>query len=138
ASGYAGKGATYAGKPSYGGDAGDGEQAGAPSDVGEAGQTGEAGAPATLLQQPSRGSPVALSPDESLALIVNRDVGSVTLLGLDRSKPGAPPTEVLHEIALGSGSEPWQVVFGPDGDTAFVVLRKDQRLVRIRYLKSEP
>ena len=30
------------------------------------------------------------------------------------------------------------MVFGPDGDTAYVVLRKDQRLVRIRSLKSEP
>jgi YVTN family beta-propeller protein len=137
-SGYAGKGSNYAGKPSYGGEADDGDQAGAAGagDVGEAGQGGAPDAP--TLQQPSRGSPVALSPDESLALVVNRDVGSVTLLKLDRSQAGAPPTEVQTEIALGAGSEPWQVVFGPDGDTAYVVLRKDQRLVRIRYLKSEP
>jgi YVTN family beta-propeller protein len=127
----------YAGKTGYAGEPGDANEGGAPE--GNAGQGGGGdGGPAARLEQPSRGSPVALSPNETLALVVNRDVGSVTLLGLDRSNPGAPPAEVLHEIALGAGSEPWQVAFGPDGDTAFVVLRKDQRLVRIRYLNSEP
>lgn len=129
--GSAGKG-SYAGKTGYGGAAG---EAGDPA---SAGQGGEGGAATLSLEQPTRGSPVALSPDESLALVVNRDAGSVTLLALDRTNPGAPPTEVRREIALGEGSEPWQVAFGPDGDTAFVVLRKDQRLVRIRYLKSAP
>ena len=138
--GYAGKAGYggdpgYAGKAGYAGDPGDNE-AGAPA--GEAGQGGQAGAPTARLEQPSRGSPIALSPDESLALVVNRDVGSVTLLGLDRSNPGAPLTEVRGELELGAGSEPWQVAFGPDGDTAYVVLRKDQRLVRLRYLKSGP
>jgi YVTN family beta-propeller protein len=131
ANSYAGEGPAYAGKAGHGGEAGEGDEAGG------AGQGG-AEPPARISEQPSRGSPVALSPDESLALVVNRDVGSVTLLGLDRSKPGAPPTEVRSEITLGAGSEPWQVVFAPDGDTAFVVLRKDQRVVRIRYLTSEP
>ncbi len=42
------------------------------------------------------------------------------------------------ELPLGPGSEPWQVAFAPDGDTAYVVLRKDQRLVRLRYLKTAP
>jgi hypothetical protein len=107
---------------------------GAPDD----GYAGEGGGAAPVLAQPSRGSAVALSPDESLALVANRDVGSVTLLGLDRSKPGAPPSRVLEEIPLGQGSEPWQVAFAPDGETAFVVLRRDQRLARIRYLTSKP
>jgi YVTN family beta-propeller protein len=136
--GYAGRG-SYAGEPSYGGGAGEENEAGAPQGGGQDGDGGEAGAPdEPRLELPSRGSPVALSPDESLALVVNRASGSVTLLGLDRKKAGAPPTEVLKELELGEGSEPWQVAFGPDGDTAYVVLRRDQRLVRLRHLKSKP
>ena len=155
--GYAGSAGTpsyagaphYAGAPSYAGNAG---HAGSPDDAGQPGEGNEGGEPgaepdgqggepavdASEFAGPSRGSPIALSPDETLALLVNRDVGSITLLGLDREKPGAPPSTVLKELPLGPGSEPWQVAFAPDGDTAYVVLRKDQRLVRLRYLKSDP
>ena len=42
------------------------------------------------------------------------------------------------EVSLGAGSEPWQVVIGPDGATAYVVIRKEQKLVRIDYLKTGP
>jgi YVTN family beta-propeller protein len=127
-------GAGQAGDASAGAGGGDtGDETG-----NEAGGEGGAAPLPPGLQRPSRGSAVALSPDESLALAVNRDVGSVTLLGLDRSSPGAPPTSVLEELALGEGSEPWQVAIGPDNATAFVVLRKDQRLTRIRYLKTAP
>lgn len=119
------------GKKGHGGQATGGETG---SDAGGAG--GATAVPS--LERPSRGSAVALSPDESLSLVVNRDVGSVTLLGLDRSQPGAPPTSVIQELQLGEGSEPWQVAIGPDNDTAFVVLRRDQRLARIRYLKTAP
>ncbi len=104
-----------------------------------AGMAGNAGAGASGTDAAlSRAGAVALSPDETLSLVVNRDVGSVTLLALDRSQPGAPPTRVVSEIGFGAGSEPWQVAFAPDGDTAFVVLRKDQKLVRLRYLRTQP
>src|SRR4051812_21542011 len=43
---------------------------------------GNAG-PGAELTQPSRGSAVALSPDDSTAVVVNRDVGTVTVLSLD-------------------------------------------------------
>src|SRR6478736_3572615 len=117
-----------------------GAAAGVPGsgDYDAAGAGGADVTPPVGVERSSRGGPVALSPDETLSLVVNRDVGSVTLLALDRSQPGAPPTRVVAEIATGPGSEPWQVVIAPDGDTAFVVLRKDQRLARIRYLKSTP
>jgi mono/diheme cytochrome c family protein len=39
---------------------------------------------------------------------------------------------------VGEGSEPYQVVIGPDGDTAYVVLRKDQKLVKIDKLHTAP
>jgi hypothetical protein len=135
--GEAGDGLTgEAGQVAVGGDGAGGDAAGGDAAGGDgAGGDGAGGGPLAL---PSRGSAVVLSPDESLSLVVNRDVGSVTLLALDRSEPGAPPTRVVSEIGLGAGSEPWQVAIGPDSDTAYVILRKDQRLARIRYLKSTP
>ncbi|HET7538431.1 MAG TPA: hypothetical protein VFK05_01120 [Polyangiaceae bacterium] len=137
---------SYAGANSYGGDApvpggvaGRSDDAAGGPGTGDGDAAGAGGAEDTPpAERSGRGGPVALSPDETLSLVVNRDVGSVTLLALDRSQPGAPPTRVVAEIATGPGSEPWQVVIAPDGDTAFVVLRKDQRLARIRYLKSTP
>ena len=158
--GSGGNSASYGGKTGYGGDkatggyggqtspsAGqggeDGEDIGqggaAPGGVdGNAGEGGVGEEPVPPLTQPNRGSATTLSPDESFAITVNRDVGSVTLLHLDFSKPGSPAFAETKEISLGVGSEPWQVVIAPDNDTAFVVLRKEQKLVRIRYLQTEP
>jgi YVTN family beta-propeller protein len=94
--------------------------------------------PAAVLEQASRGSAVALSSDESIAVIVNRDVGSLSVLELDASGAGRPAIVSTKELDLGKTSEPWQVVIAPDGDTAFVVLRREQKIVRVRYLSSEP
>ncbi|MDB4992738.1 MAG: collagen triple helix repeat domain protein, partial [Myxococcaceae bacterium] len=88
--------------------------------------------PGTVLPDASRGSAIALSPDDSIAVMVNRDLGSVSVFDLAYPAEGASATVTKKaEISLGAGSEPWQVVIGPDGTTAFVVLRKDQKLVRI-------
>jgi mono/diheme cytochrome c family protein len=50
----------------------------------------------------------------------------------------AAPTTTKTEVDLGAGSEPWQVAITPDGDTALVVLRHAQKLVKISGLKSSP
>src|SRR4051794_7767708 len=92
----------------------------------------------TTLQQPSRGSAAALSPDDATAVIVNRDVGSVSVLALQYPAGSAPIAQLTREVTLGDGSEPWQAVVGPDSDTAYVVLRKDQKVARIRYLRTAP
>jgi YVTN family beta-propeller protein len=91
-----------------------------------------------LLQQHSRGSAVALSPDDSTAVVVHRDVGTVSVLAVI-SHDDAPATITPRaEISLGQDAEPWQAVIGPDGDTAYVILRKTQRLARISHLRSKP
>ncbi|HVH46057.1 MAG TPA: YncE family protein, partial [Labilithrix sp.] len=95
------------------------------------------GAPLTIAPGPSRGSAVAISPDDSIVVAVNRDVGSITVFkttyGSDGTSAGLEKTA---EVPV--GAEPWQVVVSPDGDSAYVVLRKDQKLVKVGYLKTKP
>ncbi|HET9953630.1 MAG TPA: cytochrome D1 domain-containing protein [Polyangiaceae bacterium] len=133
-------GGTYYGGAASGGtnEAGNGNAGEAGENAGVAGSGGEAGASAAL-RDPSHGSPIALAPDERLAVVVNRDVGSVSIVELSAPEAGlVPEVRLKRELSLGAGSEPWQVVISPDSDTAFVVLKRDQRLVRIRHLHGEP
>jgi hypothetical protein len=99
------------------------------------------------LPGPSRGAAVVLSADDEVAVMVNRDVGSVSVFSLayDRDdqpydgKSAALPRLVKSaEVQLGKDSEPWQAVISPSGKTAYVVLRKDQQVVRISGLKKYP
>ena len=90
------------------------------------------------LAQPSRGAAIAISEDDSVAVVVNRDVGSITVLKLEYPDKAAPKWSVLRELKLGDGSEPYQVVIGPDGNSAYVVLRREQKLVKITKLRDQP
>jgi YVTN family beta-propeller protein len=85
----------------------------------------------------SRGSAVAVSPDDSVVVVANRDVGSVTIFKVDYGD-GLPALTKSAEVATGAGSEPWQVVIDGCDDKAYVVLRKEQKLVEIDSLKSNP
>jgi mono/diheme cytochrome c family protein len=90
-----------------------------------------------VSDQPSRGSAVALSPDETRALIANRDVGSLSVLTLGGD--AAVPTLTLSaELPLGAGVEPWQVAVAPSGADGYAVLRRSQELVRVGNLGGGP
>lgn len=93
-----------------------------------------------VLAQPSRGAAVALTQDETRVVVVNRDVGSISVLEnvYDEKGKALKAPKLVRELDLGKGSEPWQVAIGPDDDTAYVVLRRDQQLVKITKLKSYP
>ncbi|MET0594612.1 MAG: hypothetical protein ABW133_18070, partial [Polyangiaceae bacterium] len=135
--GYGGAGAS-GGSGGTGGYAGSG---GAGGYAGNGGGYGDGGVDAPIgpvLTGPSRGSAAALSPDDATAVIVNRDVGSATVLAVQYSASKPPTAELKREVLLGAGSEPWQAIVGPDNDTAYVVLRKDQKVARIRYLRTQP
>jgi mono/diheme cytochrome c family protein len=130
-----------------GGAAGGGEKpTGEPTMEGQAGEQPTQPVPPVNykeLVQPSKGSAIALSEDDSIAVAVNRDVGSVTVIGLEYptsadGKEVEPKQRVIKEVLLGEGSEPFQVVIAPDGDTAYVILRKDQKLVKIEKLRTGP
>ena len=95
----------------------------------------DATTPPGVAEGPSRGSAIALSSDDAVAVVVNRDVGSVTVISV---KPDPVGLTKVAEIDLGAGSEPWQVVLSPDGNTAYVALRKTQQVVRIDGLRKAP
>jgi DNA-binding beta-propeller fold protein YncE len=93
---------------------------------------------AAELTEPSRGAAVAIASDDSIAVVVNRDVGSVSVVKLDYPKDAAPKVSLSTELRIREGSEPWQVVIGPDDDTAYVVLRRDQQVAKLSKLHSDP
>ncbi len=103
------------------------------------GGTGGGTPDACLTTQPgeSRGSPIAVSPDDSIVVAVNHDSGSVTVFEVDYGD-GLPALTKSAEIATGAGSEPSSVVIDGCNDRAYVVLRKEQKVVEIDSLKSNP
>ena len=104
---------------------------------GAGGSGGTGGGPGCVATQPgpTRGSAIALTPDDARLVTVNRDAGTVTVMAVDYSD-GQPAMTVVSELAV--GGEPWQVAIDACGQTAFVVLRKDQKVVRIDQLDGTP
>jgi DNA-binding beta-propeller fold protein YncE/mono/diheme cytochrome c family protein len=99
------------------------------------------------LPGPSRGSAIVLSADDRVAVTVNRDVGTVSVFSLSYQREGysrdgkdtyLPVVTKKAEIDVGKGSEPWQAVISPNGNKAYVVLRKSQEVVRITGLRDWP
>ncbi len=78
-----------------------------------------------------RGSAIAITPDEGHIVSVNREVGTVTIASVVYTA-GLPTLTKVAELSVGDKtSEPWQVVIDGCGDRAYVVLRKDQKVVII-------
>ncbi|MGO8996570.1 MAG: YncE family protein [Polyangiaceae bacterium] len=106
------------------------------SDDGGAAPVAVDGGPVTILPVPSHGSAIVFSPDDSLAVATNRDVGSVTVLKMSYPSGATPTASVVGEVQV--GNQPWQAVISPDSSTAYVVLRQDQQVVEITGLKTTP
>lgn len=86
---------------------------------------------------PTRGSALALSKLDDVLVTVNRDAGSVTVMKVDYAD-GNPQMTKSAELDLGAGSEPWQVAIDACGDRAYVVTRKDQKVIEMRISKPRP
>ena len=90
---------------------------------------------------PTRGSAIAISPDDTRLIAVNRDNGTVTVMAIDYAGP-LPVMKVVKdsnakdEIAV--GGEPWQVALDRCGTTAYVALRKDKKIVEIKNIHTVP
>src|ERR1700735_4047162 len=123
--GGSGSGSSSGSLPTMGADGGAvGEDAGA--------ATGDGG----VLPVPSHGSAIVFSPDDSLAVATNRDVGTVSVLKMTYPTGGTPTASLVGEVQV--GNEPWQVVISPDNSTAYVVLRQDQKVVEVTGLQTSP
>ncbi|HXU83995.1 MAG TPA: hypothetical protein VN914_21520 [Polyangia bacterium] len=97
----------------------------------------DGGAPAGAARKvPTQGSAVAITADDRYAVAANRTAGRVTVFRLDFG--GTTPATKLADLDVGKTSEPWAVVIGNDDDSAYVILRKDQQLVRIKNLREAP
>lgn len=119
-----------------GGDDGTAEGVKPPLDQVDAGPDAPDG-PLSIAPGPSRGSAIAISADDAVVVAVNRDSGSITVFKTTFPEDGTPASlAVVAEVPV--GAEPWQVALSPDGDTAYVVVRKDQKLVKVSGLKSTP
>ncbi len=99
------------------------------------GQTSHSG-PARVAS--TRGSAIVVSGDGKVAVVCHRSTGVVTVL---RLTPGASAASLVAgktELDLGSDWEPWSAVIGADGDTAYVVSRRQQVVLRILNLHGTP
>lgn len=91
----------------------------------------------SVLGHPSHGSSIAISEDDTRLVAVNPGVGTATVMSIEHSATGGPPIlKKLAEIAV--GGEPVQALIDPSCTSAFVLSRKDQKLVRIDGLKTNP
>lgn len=100
---------------------------------------GEAGgAPTFGRVARTNGSAVALSRDERIAVALNRSAGIATIFSLNPELGSADMITGSKVLDLGEGSEPWAAVIGGDDDTAFVVLRGANAVLRIRSLRTNP
>ncbi len=92
-----------------------------------------ADAAVSVRTTPTQAGTIVVSADQRLAVAVDRDGQSVSILDL------APATPSLtRRVTLSLPGEPWSVVLGNDDDTAFVILRRSQKVVRITTLRSSP
>jgi YVTN family beta-propeller protein len=85
---------------------------------------------------PTNGGAVAITADNAYAVAANRTAGRVTIFKLDLG--GATPASKQVDLDVGRYAEPWAVVIGNDDDTAYVILRAEQRVLRIRNLRQGP
>lgn len=97
----------------------------------------EGGMNGGVSKGPTKGSAIAVSDDDAILVAVNRDSGSVSVFQMTYPAMGAPSGKKM-DVDLGAGSEPWQVAISPDGNTAYVVLRHAQKLVKIGNLRTTP
>jgi YVTN family beta-propeller protein len=87
------------------------------SGSGGPGQSGGGGVQLGTLAGPSRSSNIALTSDDSILVVANRDANTVSILRV-KSAAGADVQEKLGEVAV--GQEPRSVLIAPNDQRAFI------------------
>jgi len=110
-----------------------------PADTGPA-DTGpvDSGVPATARTTATNGSAVVLTRDDAITVATNRTANTISIFSntLGGATPAATRTAVIPAAA--TEAEPWAAVIGNDDNTAYVILRRTQELVRVSSLRSVP
>ena len=87
----------------------------------------------------TKGGAVVLTYDERVAVAVHRTAGVIRVFHL---APDREPSNILRgiskELDVGVDAKPWAAVIGADDDTAYVLLRGSQSVVRITGLHDGP
>ena len=87
-----------------------------------------------VLPRPGRSGAVAVTRDDRIVVTANRGADTVSVFAA--STGVAPAALRLAEVSTGANSEPWHVAMAPDGDSAYVLLRRAQRVVRVTRLHA--
>lgn len=102
-----------------------------PSDAGPSIGAGNA-----LSTSPSHGGAIAISDDDSRLVVVNRDVGTISVFSVQYAASAAPTLTKTSELAV--CKQPWEAVVRGGGTEAYVSCREDQKLVRVTGLATTP
>lgn len=126
------------------GDSGEGtSDAASPDDTGppqdaasyEDGGHGDGGPLPTARSLPTQGSAIVLTSDDSIAVAANRQANTISVFAF---VAGLTPVLTRTADPPVADAEPWQAVIGNDDDTAYVILRRRQQVVRIDDLDGKP
>ncbi|MEZ4392481.1 MAG: hypothetical protein R3A48_15440 [Polyangiales bacterium] len=107
-----------------------------PNDVPADAPSPDVPAPLRARRAPTEGAAVAVSEDDALVVTANRMGASVAVFDVAWSDQGPTPTR--RALLPFPDGEPWAVVLGNDGDTAYVTLRRSQEVVEVRGLRGTP
>lgn len=118
------------------GDAGTGTDAVTGADVPQDVRPADVPSPLRARRSATEGGPLALTEDDAVLVAANRMAGTVAVFDIAWGADGPTPTR-RASLPFTDG-EPWAVVLGNDGDTAYVVLRRAQELVEVRGLRGTP
>jgi len=108
-----------------------------PTDSGTPADTGptDSGTPATARRTATHGSAVVLTSDDRITVATNRTAHSVSIFATTLT---GVPSAMAPTVIATPDAEPWAAVIGSDDNTAYVILRRTQELIRIGNLRTMP
>ena len=96
----------------------------------------DGGTPAPARTLSTSGSAIAVNAANDVVVAANRQANTITVFALDDTTSPPALTRTV-DIAV-PGGEPWQVVIGNDDDSAYVILRATQQIIRVVGLHGSP
>lgn len=95
----------------------------------------DGGPPGAARTSRTSGGAIAISDDGTLAVATNRQAGTIAVFDV---VGGATPSATRRALLELGDAEPWAVVLSADGNTAYVILRRDHQLIRVSGLRGTP